>query len=196
MWSTALCGQQKFEDKHRDSTTSSNVDDTPAKDHNKDDQPTLIFKLPFRGEKGETLIRSLKNTLNRNIPDTEYRIVHTGTKLSKQFSLKDNIDKKHQSNFVYKHGCQNKKCDDDYVGETARRREKRCGDHSGKDKNSHIFQHSSTTKHPRANEKDFEVLASNYPNRRKRRLCEAMLIRDLKPTLNKQKDSYKLVLFG
>ena len=189
----------KFEEKHKDSTnSSSNADTTTGDDDKKDSQSTLMLKLPFRGEKGETLIRSLNKTLKRNVPDTEYRIVHTGTKLSRHFSLKDSIDKKHQSNFVYRHECQNKKCDlGDYVGETARRREKRCGeDHSGKDKNSHIFLHSKTTKHPRAKEKDFEVLASNYPNRRKRRLCEAMYIRDLKPKLNKKKDSYKLQLFG
>ena len=36
----------------------------------------------------------------------------------------------------------------------------------------------------------------NYSDRRKRKLAEAMFIRDLKPTLNKQKESYKLALFA
>ena len=69
-------------------------------------------------------------------------------------------------------------------------------DKKDKDKNSHIFQHSSKTKHPRAKDEDFEILAVNYSNRRKRRLAEAMFIRDLKLTLNKQKESYKLNLFA
>ena len=41
-----------------------------------------------------------------------------------------------------------------------------------------------------------EVLATNYSDRRKRKLAEAMFIRDLKPTLNKQKESNKLLLFA
>ena len=87
--------------------------------------------------------------------------------------------------------CQNKRCNHSYIGETARRIVIRADDHTGKDKNSHIL-----TKHPRAKEANFEVLATNYPNRRKRKLAEAMFIRDEKPTLNVQKDLYKLVLFG
>ena len=65
----------------------------------------------------------------------------------------------------------------------------RTGEHGGKDK------HSSSTKHPKAKDVKFEVLATNYENRRKRKLAEAMFIRDLKPSLNKQKESYKLSLF-
>ena len=100
------------------------------------------------------------------------------------------------SNFIYHHKCANKKCKDSYIGETARRRTLRTEEHGGKDKNSWIFKHSSSTKHPRAKDSHFEVLASNYDNKRKRRLAEAMYIRDMKPTLNIQKESYKLVLFA
>ena len=84
----------------------------------------------------------------------------------------------------------------DYIGETARRKVIRTAEHGGKDKDSWIYKHSSTTKHPRAKDEDFEVLAINYPDRRRRKLAEAMFIRDLKPSLNKQKESYKLVLFN
>ena len=97
----------------------------------------------------------------------------------------------------YKPGCRNKKCrKGDYIGETARRRILRTGEHAGKDKNSWIFKHSASTKHPKARDQDFEVLATNYQDRRKRRLAEAMFIRDLKPALNQQKESYKLTLFA
>ena len=181
------------EDQNADDASSSE-DDTLSNDE--DSKQTLMLKLPFRGKKGDTLIRSLKKDLKRNLPDTECRIVHTGSKLSQYFSLKDKVDDKHLSNFIYKFDCRNKKCDDGYVGETGRRKEIRENDHAGKDKESHILHHTNTTKHPRAKEKDFIILGKNYGNKRKRRLAEAMFIRDLKPTLNKQKDSYKLVLFG
>ena len=84
---------------------------------------------------------------------------------------------------------------DNYVEETGRRKIKRIREHAGNDKNSAIYKHSKMNKHTIAKEEDFHVLAANYPNRRKRKLAESMFIRDLKPTLNKQIDSFKLALF-
>ena len=185
----------KFEDKHRIAETASeNNASIPAEIEEKKN-PILFLKVPFRGREGDALLKSLNSTLKRALPTTEYRIVNTGSKLSNYFSLKDPLDKKHQSGFIYKHVCRNKKCNEDYVGETGRRSECRCGEHAGKDKNSHIYQHSSKKRHPKAKAENFEILAVNYPDRRKRKLAEAMFIRDLKPTLNKQKESYKLSLF-
>ena len=48
----------------------------------------------------------------------------------------------------------------------------RTEEHGGKDKQSWIFKHSSTTKHPKAKDDNFEILATNYPDRRKRKLAE------------------------
>ena len=183
------------EQEHAARNSLSNDEDETSTDDDEDRQ-TLILKLPFRGSKGDALVRSLKNSLERYLPDTNCKIVHTGSKLSQYFNLKDSVDEKHLSNLIYKFDCRNKKCKEDYIGETARRIEVREEDHRGKDKKSHIFQHTKATKHPCANKKNFVILAKNYENRRKRRLAEAMFIRDLKPTLNKQKDSYKLVLFN
>ena len=90
--------------------------------------------------------------------------------------------------------CASKKSTDSYIGENARRQPLRTEEYGGKDKSSWIFNHSSSTKHPRAKDSQFEVLASNYDNKRKRRLAEAMYIRNMKPTLNVQKESYKLAL--
>ena len=178
-------------------TATNNNTSAEAPPEEPDSKKTLILKVPFRGDKGQTLVKSLENTLKRTIDNKiNYRIVHTGTKLSRYFSLKDKVDDKHLSNFVYRHPCRNKRCDDDYIGETGRRKEKRTGEHAGKDKDSEIFKHSQKTKHPKAKYRDFEVLATNYPIRYKRRLAEAMFIRDLKPSLNRQKDSYRLHLFA
>ena len=44
-------------------------------------------------------------------------------------------------------------------------------------------------KHPRAKDDDFEVLATNYQDRRRKKLAEAIHI-------NQQKESYKLALFN
>ena len=185
----------KFRNNNLDDTTDTNEvpEDAPEPER----KTTLTMKVPYAGKTGENIIKNLKTTLSRDLPDNiECRIVQTGTKLSTKFNIKDQLDEKHLSNFIYRHKCANKKCKDSYVGETARRRTIRTAEHGGKDKNSWIYKHSSSTKHPRAKDPQFEVLASNYANRRKRRLAEAMYIRDLKPTLNIQKESYKLALFA
>ena len=162
-----------------------------------DEQKLLMLKVPYAGEKGETIIKDLNNTLKRNLRENiNCRIAQTGTKLSQNFNVKDKVDGKHLSNFVYRHTCKNKKCDESYIGETARRRVIRTEEHGGRDKQSWIFKHSSTTKHPKAKDENFEVLATNYADRRRRKLAEAMFIRDEKPSLNVQRDSYKLVLFN
>ena len=61
------------------------------------------------------------------------------TQVSQYFILENNADRKHRNNIVYKHQCQNNCC--------PYQRSYWKGY-----KNSHIFQHSSSTKHPRAKE--------------------------------------------
>ena len=193
---------EKIKERYEAETTGTpetTEDEEPA-DNSQPVEPKLyMLKLPYAGKEGEGIVKSLKNTLRRNLPDNqEVRIVHNGTKLSKHFNIKDKIDEKHRSNIIYyKPECKNKKCKKgSYVGETARRRIIRTEEHAGKDKESWIFKHSSSTKHPKAKDGDFKILDMNYQDRRKRKLAEAMYIRDLKPALNKQKDSFKLTLFA
>ena len=184
--------------REKSSSESNNTEAIPEEtSEDPNEQKLLMMKVPYAGKTGENLVESLKKTLKRNLPSNiACRIVQTGTKLSTRFNIKDAVDKKHLSNFIYRRKCTNKKCKDSYVGETGRRRTIRTGEHGGKDKNSWIFKHSTKTRHPRAKDQDFEILATNYADRRKRKLAEAMFIRDLKPTLNKQKESFKLALFA
>ena len=66
----------------------------------------FILKVPFRGDKGQTLIKSLENTLKRTIENKiNYRIVHTGTKLSRYFSLKDKVNAQNTSATSYINIC-------------------------------------------------------------------------------------------
>ena len=169
----------------------------PIDDDDQSSKPTLLMlKVPYAGEKGETILKDLKNTLETNLPENiKCRVVQTGTKLSQNFSVKDKVNEKHLSNFIYRHECRNKKCNHSYIGETSRRKVLRTEEHGGKDKQSWIYKHSSTTKHPKAKDEHFEVLATNYADRRRRKLAEAMFIRDRKPSLNIQKESYRLKLF-
>ena len=184
--------------KASESFKKNSTDQENVENNEEDPTPKMLFmKVPYAGKTGDNLVKSLQTTLKANLPqEVECRIVQTGTKLSSRFNIKDKTDEKHLSNFIYHHKCRNKKCKDDYIGETGRRKTVRTGEHGGKDAESWVFKHSSTKRHPRAKESDFEVLATNYSDRRKRKLAEAMFIRDLKPSLNKQKESYKLALFS
>ena len=104
---------------------------------------------------------------------------------------------KHTSGFIYYYKCNRfEKCKQDYSGETDRRREIRVHEHGHTDKLSAIYQHAEQTKHAKARNKNFKILARNYHHRRRRKLCEAMFIRDLKPALNVQVQSYELKLFN
>ena len=179
----------------KDERNTTRTEENSAEEEN--ETTTLMVKMPFAGEKGEGIIKDLNRTLQRNLPNNiQCRIVRTGTKLQQNFNIKDKLEEKHRSNFVYQHECQNKRCTEDYIGETGRRKELRTGEHGGTDKESWIYKHSIKTKHPKAKDKNFKILGANYDNRRKRRIAEALYIRDLKPTLNKQKESYKLTLFA
>lgn len=184
-------------EKNTEVTETSSQETTETIEEETPNEQILMLKVPYAGEKGEGLIRRLKTSFKHNLPgNIKCRIVQTGTKISKNFNVKDKVDGKHLSNFIYKHVCGNKKCTDSYIGETARRRIIRTEEHGGKDKESWIYKHSSQMKHPKAKDRNFEILATNYADRRKRKLAEALFIRDERTSLNKQKDSYQLKLFA
>ena len=157
--------------------------------------------LPYGGEKGNTVIRKFKRTLERILPaDIKPEISVKGKKISSYFRIKDKVDDKHTAGFVYEYKCNRfHKCKSNYIGETGRRKEKRVYEHGHTDVNSAIFQHSKATKHAKAHNRNFKVIATNYPHWQRRKICEAMYIRDKNPILNKQGDkyrqSYKLRLF-
>ena len=190
----------KFEDRNKtrpemETTVVTSTESTETEEDN--NKPMIILKIPFRGDMGQTLVKRLDTSLNQTLQDSlKYRIVHTGSKISRHFSLKDKVSDHHLSNIIYRYQCLNKRCTEGYVGETGRRKANRSGEHAGKDKQSEIFLHTNKTKHPRAKVDGFKILATNYPNKIKRKLAEAMFIRDLKPTLNRKKDSFKLHLFA
>ena len=144
----------------------------------------------------ETTLRKLKRSLRHSLPENVKPCISvTGTKLSAFFTLKDKIDDKHSSGIVYDYECDNSKvCKGDYIGETASRKEKRIKEH-GKDTNSAIKKHQNICKHAKIKEENFKVVARDYPHWRRRKICEAMYIRDRKPNLNRQVDSYHLSLF-
>ena len=70
-------------------------------------------------------------------------------------------------------------------------------DHTGKDISSHLYKHSIETGHQTLEIRDYRIIRNGYKNNgNKRKIAEALLIKELKPTLNKQDRLIPLKLFN
>ena len=89
--------------------------------------------LPYRGQQGEKLLKSLSKTLNHFENKHVTKVIYTGTKLGTNFSIKDTTLKEHQHNLVYEVKCPEPTCNSSYIGEVSRRLGERIKDHCGRD---------------------------------------------------------------
>ena len=64
------------------------------------------------------------------------------------------------------------------------------------DQQSHIFKHSKKSKHRKIRLTDFKIIGKGYRSDFTRKISESLFIKELKPDLNVQKESYKLSLFN
>ena len=87
-------------------------------------------------------------------------------------------------------------CNKYYLGETGRRTE-RAADHCGKDKQSRLLKHALISNHPVVDLKDLKIIDKNYHgNKYKRKISEALYIKQYQPLLNAQEHSVQLKLFN
>ena len=156
------------------------------------------MKLPYAGEKGCSIIKSLKKHLKKTLPaNIEADIIYTGTKLSSQLNnIKDPTPFEEQHDRIYHSVCNNDNRKDDYTGEIALRLKERVKDHNGSDKSSYLIKHSIELGHNHVCHANFKILDKSYNNTFKRNVAEALLIKKHKPSLNVQEKSVKLELFN
>ena len=116
-------------------------------DHNGRDKKSHVLKhckshlliLPYAGQKGQNLIKSMKNTLKNNLPNNIVtKSAYSASKLSNKFDIKSKVKKDHQHDITYYVKCSEETCREDYTGETGRRLSERVIDHNGRDKKSHV----------------------------------------------------------
>ena len=81
-------------------------------------------------------------------------------------------------------------------GETNRRLVERVKEHAEKDKNSHLLRHAQSSGHKAVSLNDFQVLSKNFRNYYSRKVSEAILIKQKRPSLNKQDMSVPIMLFN
>ena len=157
----------------------------------------ILLNLPYAGEHGQLLMRKLgKNIQTTTNGKVQLRTTFTPCKLGSKFSVKDKTELIHQHNVTYHISCANKRCESTYVGETKRRMLTRILEHNSKDAKSHVLIHSKNTKHRRVFLPNLKIIGNGYKSNFRRKISEALHIKELKPDLNVQKDAYKLKLYN
>ena len=125
------------------------------------------------------------------------QITYTGRKLGSLFETKDQTLSEHKHDAIYHGKCPAKNCVDDYIGETARRVNERTVDHTGRDANLHLLKYLIESGHKPLKAVDYKIIGTEYrKNTMKRKLSEALFIKELNPSLNKQENSVPLKLFN
>ena len=177
---------------------SNNEDD--ENEDGKEQKVLLALNLPYVRDKGDQIIRKMQKDLKSKLESEDKKIcvrtMYRSTKLSTRFNLKDKTKPEDVHNVVYHVTCPNKKCRSTYCGETRRRLGKRIQEHREKDRKSHVRIHTEHTKHKKVSESDFKILGQRYKTNFRRKISEALFIKETKPDLNVQKESYKLLLFN
>ena len=88
-------------------------------------------------------------------------------------------------------------CQEDYIGEIGTRLHERICDHSGKNSKSYMLKLSLENDHKNVSFEDFHILWIGYNNSKvKRKISEALFIKELRPSLNTQETSLPLLLYN
>ena len=160
---------------------------------NKEEVYNPFICLPYKGAKGEGIVKNFKNALKRALPkNVQPRITYKGTKLGSCFRIKDKIPIQHETNCVYDFKDRE---DPDYIGETKVRMETRTYEHCHTDKESSVYKYITRTK-ANISESNFRILDKGYNRTIDRKLAEALYVKEFDPILNRQEKSYTLHLFN
>ena len=101
----------------------------------------------------------MKKIVSNSLEDgVKPKIVYNLAKLSQYFNVKDPVPRKYESDLVYKCTCPQIDCNKSCIGEVERRFEERIIDHNKRDKESHIYKHSSEDSHPHVWLDNFQIV--------------------------------------
>ena len=95
----------------------------------------------------------------------------------------------HKRDIIYLATCPEDNCPENYIGESGRRISERIIDHNGRDRKSHIFKHSSEKCYQHFHTNNFKIIVNGFRNNSfKRKFSEALLIKQIKRSLNVQEN--------
>ena len=157
-----------------------------------------MLLLPYQGKKGLHLTKSLKRNLKSLLTSTvKANIGFTGKKLSTCFQIKEQTKFEHKYDIIYFATCPEDNCSENYIEESGRRISEKIIDNNGRDKKSQIFKHSSEKCRQHFPTNSFKIIGNRFKNNSlKRRVSEALLIKQIKMSLNVQQNSIELKLFN
>ena len=137
-----------------------------------------MISLPYKGKQGENVIHSLRNNLDKVLPqDVQAKFVYTGTKFSAKFQINDKTKDEHKHDLVSYAKCP--ECNESYVGETGRRLQDRVDEHSRKGSKSNILRHCYLDNHKNVSKNSFKIHENGYKKTKfKRKLSEALYIKE------------------
>jgi len=159
------------------------------------EQKIVQITLPYAGKTGEIIVKEINKEFKKlNNQNLKARFAYKAKRLSSCFNIKDRIKQEHLHNVVYEISCPD--CDQNYIGETERRIEERVKDHVGRDRNSHVGKHALETGHNEITMNNVKIVNKNYKNYYKRKISEALYIKQRKPVLNIQDTSVPLRLLN
>ena len=155
----------------------------------REEKPFFPIRVPFC-EKNEKIARQFLQKLNEFTGKNYiFTIVWITRKIKTLFKIKDEI--KHKANVVYK-GTSQTNPEDSYIGETKLIAQERWKQHEDANHDS------APSKYLRENVNDefnWEILSISSSNWLNRKIHEALFIQKQKPTLNRQIEHKKLLLF-
>ena len=118
-------------------------------------------------------------------------------KSSARSQIKDQTKFEHKHDIIYLATCPEDNCSENYIGESGRRISERIIDHNGRDQKSHIFKHCSVKCRQHFHTNSFKIIGNGFKNNSfKRKVSEALLIKQIKPPLNVQEKSIELKLLN
>lgn len=160
-----------------------------SEEKEKDERPFVVIRIPFC-EKNEKVAKNFLVKLKEYTGNLfRITIVWNTKKIKTLFAIKDKVV--HRANVIYK-GTSENNPGESYIGETKQIVEERWKQHEDP------THESAPSKYLQENPSDkfvWEVISTSSSNWLKRRIHEALFICKQKPTLNKQVDHKKLLLF-
>ena len=131
--------------------------------HNESISTTHSLILPYKGDQGQKIIKSLNTYFKRLLPQNHTaQHVYISRKLGFAFDIKDQTKRVHKHDLTYLVKCPENTCSETYLGKTAKRLNERIVEHSGKDNKLHILKHTPQSGHPSVFANNFRILQKGY----------------------------------
>ena len=102
---------------------------------------------------------------------------------NKSIYKKRKKEDQHEHDLIYYSKCPEPNCNENYLGQTWRRKTDRIAYHCGKNRQSHLLRHALISNHIVVALKDLKVIEKNYNGKKyKRKISEALYIKQYRPS--------------